>query len=331
MQLKQQKELFEQHHGITESALLTFTGVEGYDVYNCSVPFIKDGKQYIYGRVEKPNEWARSRTFLFECTSKDKWERVTNSMIYPNEDPNIAFVDDKLVMGGIFVFYSKGQATGLRNMFYIGNDLEDMYYFTMGPENMKDIRLVQLPDKRIGVFSRPRSAELAEKHGHHTAIGFTVIDNIYDLSGDVIENAPYIPDIFGEDEWGGVNQAYMLDSGKIGIIGHKSYIASDHDVDNGYMAGKGKQAYITVSYVFDPEKHCMENYKIIATRACFPDFRAKKPHIIDCTFPSGILMRPDGKCDLYSGLSDAAEGRAVIDYPFEGYGKIIRQEYYSKI
>jgi hypothetical protein len=34
-------------------------------------------------------------------------------------------------------------------------------------------------------------------------------------------------------------------------------------------------------------------------------------------------MRNDSKCDLYSGISDAAEGRTVIDYPFEGYGKIV--------
>lgn len=34
-------------------------------------------------------------------------------------------------------------------------------------------------------------------------------------------------------------------------------------------------------------------------------------------------MRGDGKVDLYSGLSDALEGRITIDYPFEGYGKIV--------
>ena len=46
-------------------------------------------------------------------------------------------------------------------------------------------------------------------------------------------------------------------------------------------------------------------------------------YLDDTAFTSGIVMREDGKVDLYSGLSDALEGRCVIDYPFEGYGKIV--------
>ena len=34
-------------------------------------------------------------------------------------------------------------------------------------------------------------------------------------------------------------------------------------------------------------------------------------------------MRDDGKVDLYGGMGDRAEGRITIDYPFEGYGKIV--------
>ena len=45
---------------------------------------------------------------------------------------------------------------------------------------------------------------------------------------------------------------------------------------------------------------------------------------ITSAFTSGIVMREDGKADLYSGLGDAAQGRVVIDYPFAGYGKIVR-------
>ena len=51
--------------------------------------------------------------------------------------------------------------------------------------------------------------------------------------------------------------------------------------------------------------------------------KAKKPDLVDCAFSSGIVMRKDGKADLYSGLGDAAEGRITIPYPFEGYGKIV--------
>ena len=35
-----------------------------------------------------------------------------------------------------------------------------------------------------------------------------------------------------------------------------------------------------------------------------------------CAFTSGIVMRQDGKVDLYSGIGDTEVGRIVIDYPF---------------
>ena len=34
------------------------------------------------------------------------------------------------------------------------------------------------------------------------------------------------------------------------------------------------------------------------------------------TFTSGIVMREDGRADLYGGMGDVEEGRIVIDYPF---------------
>ena len=52
---------------IYESSKLKFAGVDGYDVYNCSIPFLHQGKKYIFGRVEKRNEWAES---LFICLKK---------------------------------------------------------------------------------------------------------------------------------------------------------------------------------------------------------------------------------------------------------------------
>jgi hypothetical protein len=152
MNLKEKQVIFEKSFNLQENAILTFKGIDGYDVYNCSIPFECKEKFYIYGRVEKPNEWARSRTMLFENTTKDVWTRVTNSMIYQIEDPNIALINGKIVLGGPFVYFKQGVGVGFNNMFYQGTDLEDMYYFTMGPRDMKDIRLVELPEGKIGLF-----------------------------------------------------------------------------------------------------------------------------------------------------------------------------------
>jgi len=318
MTLLEKKITFEKELIPGENAVLKFIGIEGYDVYNCSIPFDYKGKKYIYGRVEKPNEWARSRSMLFEETGKDIWTKVNNSMIYQIEDPFISFIKDKLVLGGNFVFYrEKGTFDTYQCLFYRGNDLEDMYFFAMGPDYMKDIRLVEMPNGKIGLFSRPRNNEIYEKFGTHSTVGFTIINDLDELNPRIVEEARYIENIFQKDEWGGVNQAYYLENGMIGVIGHKACFLTE---DTGNMA---PMAYMNVSFVFDPNTYNVLDQKIIATRKSFPEYRGKTSHIIDCAFASGIIMRKDGKCDLYSGIGDSAEGRVVIDYPFEAYGKII--------
>ena len=121
--LERRKQFDENPSRVYDSAILTFWGVEGYDVYNCCVPFEHNGKRYIYGRVEKRNEWARSRTMLFEEVSQDCFSRVNNSMIYQTEDPNIAVVNGQLFLGGIFVMYMAENVGKFFNLFYCGTDL----------------------------------------------------------------------------------------------------------------------------------------------------------------------------------------------------------------
>ncbi|MHB8128249.1 MAG: DUF1861 family protein, partial [Mobilitalea sp.] len=200
--------------------------------------------------------------------------------------------------------------------FYKGKDIHDLVYFTTGPDYMKDIRLVELEDKKVGVFSRPRSEEIRSLHGSESIVGFTIINDVNELNAEIIENATKIDGLFEDDEWGGCNQGYYLDSGKIGVIGHKCYKRIDD---------KGEEilVYMNISFVYDIDNHRALNVKIIGTRNSYPDGPAKKPSLVDCAFSSGIVMREDGKVDLYSGISDTEVGRIVIDYPFEGYGMII--------
>ncbi|MBQ8400039.1 MAG: DUF1861 family protein, partial [Clostridia bacterium] len=60
MEIKALKEQFEKNRNIRDHALLRFSGVPGMDVYNCSLPFIWQGKRYLFGRTEKHDEWANS-------------------------------------------------------------------------------------------------------------------------------------------------------------------------------------------------------------------------------------------------------------------------------
>lgn len=310
-QLAQLREEFEQNKKIYDSAILRFEGVDGFDVYNCSVPFEWNGEKYIYGRVERHNEWARSWARLFRERERDVFELVSDSMIYQLEDPFIAKIRGEIVLGGTHVAKNpkcEGGVYYLDDYFYRGTDLNDMYYFATGPKWMKDIRLVEMPDG-IGVFSRPEGK-----------VGFTVIDSLDDLTPEVIADAPLI-DFVGEDGYGGCNQCYYLDSGLIGLIGHVVYPKTIPD-------GRTERVYMNAAAVFDPKTRRTIMNKIVATRRCFPASDHIKIGNVgvpldDTAFSSGIVMRDDGLVDLYTGLSDALEGRCTVDYPFEGYGKIV--------
>lgn len=316
MDLKSQREAFEQTARIHERAKLTFNGVDGFDVYNPSIPFSWNGRLYLFGRVERRAEWARSWVRLFAATGPDEWTLVPNSMVYPLEDPYVARIGGELVLGGTHVRYRAGAIDTYYGYFYRSRDLHDLRYFTTGPDYMKDIRLVPLEDGRIGVFSRPRNQEILAKFGCESQVGFTVIDSLDELTAEVIAAAPYIPGLFGPGEWGGGNQAYLLEDGMIGVIGHQSYNTVDAE-------GVTIQSYVNIAFVFDQQRHEVVGKEIIGTRSCYPSGPAKKPELVDVAFTAGIVMRPDGRADLYSGLGDAEVGRAVIDYPFEGHGRIL--------
>ncbi len=311
MSIKEKKEQFEIEKSgkIYESNVLTFHGVEGFDVYNCSIPFRWEDKEYIYGRVEKREEWARSWVRLFEKTGKDDYTLVKDHMIYQLEDPYISIIHGEMVLGGTHVRKRSGKIDTYYGYFYRGNDLNDLTYFTTGPDYMKDIRLVELANGKIGVFSRPRSEEIKKKYGSEAIIGFAIIDTLEELTDEVILSAKPIDGILDKDEWGGCNQAYLLQDGTIGIIGHQCYTQP-------VEAGEALAVYVNISFEFDPVTFEVKNRKIIGTRSCYPEGPAKVPNLIDCTFTSGIVMRGDKKVDLYGGIGDTLEGRIVIDYPF---------------
>jgi Protein of unknown function (DUF1861) len=237
-------------------------------------------------------------------------------MIYQLEDPYICWIGDTLVLGATHIRCKMGRINTYCGYFYKENDLHDLHYFATRPDGMKDIRLVQLADGCIGVFLRPRSEEIVRRSGSEAQIGFAVIEELEDLSNEVIGNAPYTSGLFADGEWGGCNQAYLLGDGQMGVVGHKSY--NDTKAD-----GTNTSAYVNVSFVFDPAKHEASHLKVIGTRPCYPEVPAKRPGLEDCAFTSGIVMRPDGKVGLYSGIGDTGEGRIAIDCPFAAHGRIL--------
>lgn len=308
MEIKALKEQFEKNRNIRDRALLRFSGVPGMDVYNCSLPFIWEGNRYLFGRTEKHDEWANSRVCLFRETAKDCFALVPEFVPLALEDPFIQKIGEELVLGGTHVQKSAGRVSTYFGYFYRGTSPMNLTYFTTGPVKMKDIRLVPLADGKIGVFSRPRSKESAQ-------IGFTVIDSLDELTADAVANAPLIEGLLEPGQWGGINQAYLLEDGMIGCIGHFCY---GEQVSETLRLS----VYANSAFVLNPETRAVQEIRIIGTKSCYPECEPKVPKLADCVFTSGLVMREDGFADLYSGVGDVTEGRITIENPFTAHGAL---------
>jgi hypothetical protein len=83
--------------------------------------------------------------------------------------------------------------------------------------------------------------------------------------------------------------------------------------------GKAMQHYCNATFVLDPATGRATPPRLVATRGTYGgEIVPKEPHLADCAFTSGLVRRPDGLWDLYSGLCDSAEGRVTLLFdPFD--------------
>ena len=308
MSVLEMKRAFEREPpAVRESVLIRFSGVDGFDVYNCSAPFVFRGRRHVFGRVERRDRWAESVVLLFAETAPDAYERVRAFDPLPLEDPFVAAVGDEFVLGGTHSQKVAGEISTYFAYFYRGSDPLHLAYFTTGPAFMKDIRLAPLATGRIGVFSRPRGEDIRAKYGSEAIVGYTEIASLGELVPDAVQGARFVPGLFGKDEWGGCNQCHALPDGRIGVAAH--LCAPGPAAPNGVA----RQVYCNAAFVFDPATHRATPPRIVSTRALFPSAPPKVPHLDDCAFTSGFDCRPDGLVDVWSGLGDTAEGRVALD------------------
>lgn len=230
-----------------------FQGFEGYDVYNPTAPFEYNGKTLIIGRVER-RDLEISQAVFFERQKGDTYVELAGMKRYNLQDPFIAKIGSIWVFGGTEIFAHPDNPKNLwwRTKFFSGEDLFFLEPLTYGPIGMKDIRLVELADTKIGVFTRPQG-----DIGGRGKIGFTIIDKLADLLVEVINNAEILNQ-FGEEEWGGVNQPLLLENGTVGVLGHAAKITAD-----------GARHYYSMAFTLNPEDMRYLPMKIIATRNNF--------------------------------------------------------------
>lgn len=279
---------------------LRFAGVGDRDVYNISAPFYSAGRRVIAGRVESRDSEESNAVFFEEVDGA--WHPIEGAPHFQLQDPFVTRIAGDLVFGGVSVDLSLAQPIW-HTVLYRGVDLFDLRPFFAGPNGMKDIRLCELADGRVAIFTRPRGSK-----GGRGTIGYTEVESLDALTIDAIEAAPMLGDMFHPLDWGGANEAHLLATGEIGVIAHAAYFEQD--------ILYGKRRYYAVSFIYDPALHIWRDYRVIAAREQFLPGPAKRPDLVNVVFSSGI-EQIDGRTRFYAGTSDAEAQWIEIDYPFD--------------
>ncbi|WHY72014.1 MTP-1 family protein [Fictibacillus enclensis] len=282
---------------------LIFEGVGNHDVYNISAPFEDDGQLVIAGRVEARDSEQSEVHFFIQ--SGEVWVPREGAPVLKLQDPFFTHIAGELVLGGVQTFPHPAieNALGWRTVFYKGSSINDLEEFFKGPDGMKDLRIAELLNGSIAIFTRPQGEK-----GGRGKIGFTTVPSLDDLSIEVIDNAPLLENQFIDDEWGGANELHVLSSGLIGVLGH---IAS--------FDGQGDRHYYPMRFIVDPKTGEHSDIELIAVRDDFLPGETKRPDLFDVVFSGGLVRKEDGTADLYAGISDAEAHKLTIQDPFLPY------------
>ncbi|UNK20271.1 DUF1861 family protein [Paenibacillus sp. N3/727] len=279
---------------------LVFTGVGDKDVYNITAPFEDEGKQVIAGRVESRDS-EHSEVYFF-VEQDGKWVPLEGAPTFTLQDPFQTHIGGELVLGGVQIYPHPTMENALmwRTVFYKGKNIASLQPFFKGPDGMKDLRLVELQDGSIGVFTRPQGDK-----GGRGKIGFARVNRLEDLSIDLINDTPLLDGQFTDEEWGGANEAHLLKNGYLGVLGH---IAS--------FDAQGDRHYYPMVFALDPATGQFSDIELIAVRNKFLPGAAKRSDLEDVVFSGGLVRNGDGTATLYAGISDAEAHRLTIADPF---------------
>lgn len=294
---------FEEKENKSFGTKIHFEEVGNSYVYNITSPFNAGDKYIIGGRVEDKTPGSNSHVVFFE--EKDgKWFPIKDAPIFNLEDGFVTKIGSEIIFGGVEIYYHPRLFYlfnhDYRTVFYRGHDLSSLAKFTHGPNIMKDIRLLELKDGSIALFTRPLGG-----NNYGGRIGFKRISNLSELNAKNILSAKIIENQFTVEEWGGANNLHLLSDGKIGVIGHIARLDE----------GQRKHYYAT-SFIYNPETHYASQIKIIAQRSTFHVGEIRSPELADVLFPGGLIRNSDGTATLYAGLSDTEAGKVTILDPF---------------
>ena len=293
---------YQGHNQVQNPHRIHFDGTEGFDVYNPSAPFDNEGEIFIAARVEK-RDTEFSTVRFFRQIEPDHFAPAYQDMYFESfQDPCVTRIHNELVLGGVQVMTDPlhpSRIVSWHMVFYRGKNIPDLRFMGTGPSHMKDIRLCELNDGRIGVFTRPQGV-----FGGRGRIGFTILESLDDFAWESIMNARIYKDHFLPEEWGGVNDVQQIGNGLLGIMGHIAFRDS-----------QGLH-YSSIAFVHNPITGEHSAPKIVAVRGAFPSGDSKRPDLQDVLFTSGIRRHGNGIATLYSGVSDCECWYGEIPDPF---------------
>ncbi|VEU82419.1 DUF1861 family protein [Acholeplasma hippikon] len=287
---------FKKDKSPTHPKTVKFIGVDGNDVYNPSAPFLYQGKELILGRVEKRDS-ELSEAVFFEKVG-EVYQRRSDLKPLNLQDPCVTVIQGEFIIGGTFVSF-KGKNVEWYTKFYRGKDLNHLVPFLDAPMGMKDVRLLELSDHRIAVFSRPQGLK-----GGRGKIGFDIANSLADVTTEFIDQVPLF-DQFIDDEWGGANHLTLIDKHTIGVLGHIANFSEDN-----------VRHYYAMTFKVDIKTKKASPMKIIAVRDNFNPGPSKRPDLVDVLFSAALVKKNDEVYTLFVGVSDAEIQTIEVTNPF---------------
>lgn len=304
---------------ILNAKRLDFIGlsVKTKDVYNITAPFTSAGREYIAGRVESKKNEYESQVMFFKREGKDDaWMLDEDAPVFRLQDPFVCIIGNELIFGGVEIIFEQDAAKYF-TVFFRGKDIYNLKLFATGPIGMKDIRLVSMPNGSVGLFTRPQGVI-----GGKGRIGFMSINSIDilpQLKSEDYFAAQLLTGDFHDDEWLGVNAAYILKNGSIGVLGHIARYSNNTEDDKKDNKKKLHKNYYPITFMFNPKTNIFTGMKIIVTRDYLPPGRSKAETLRNVLFAGGLVRCDDGTAIMYTGVGDAESYEIKMIDPFLEY------------
>jgi len=204
---------------------------------------------------------------------------------------------------------------------YAGKRLDNLRLIARSPNKMKGVHLVGLPNRRIGIFTRPQCPGDPARGGLGKA-GFTVVESPDEITIDVLAAAPLIPELFSDEagEWGGVNDAFLLPNGDLAVLGHIARFEPSEIKDS--------RGYYPIFFTFNPNSGQVNHLQILATVTDLRfngQIKAARPDLENVFYPSALWFPNRDITSPYAvltgGIKDSEMAAIYIPNPLDGWLK----------